>query len=416
MSRVVSAEALWPYLDGCRVLVPSGCGHPVGLLNRLAGQEVELELVAGILSGGFDFLDAASPGVRLTSWQLTAQSRDRFESGRLKLIPARYSQLTRLFGPGGAYPVDALVVHASPPDRHGMCTLGVAPSYCAPLAARVPLLIAYVNDQMPRTAGHDRFHIDDAEFVVEVSEPLAEVPRSSADERDLAVARNVASLIRDGDTVQMGIGRVPEALTSVLGDHRDLGICGMLTDASLDLVTAGVANGGGYGPAPGTIEVGEIMGSRRLYDHVDGNPRIRAVSAEHGLSPATFAAIPAFVAVNSAVEVDLTGQATAESVGHRQISGPGGQLDYMEGAMASPRGRSVIALPATANGGRSRIVCHLTPGAVVTTPRNCVSHVVTEFGVAELEGRSTVERAAALAAIAAPEFRDELAHAHCRAT
>lgn len=399
----VSVTQAWDGLAGARVLFAAGCGQPVGFLRGLADSRAGregVELVSGILSGGYDFLDITPDAVRLTTWQLTPEARKRVGTGRIRVMPARYSRLAELFAPGGGYPVDVLVVHVSPPDADGTVSLGVSPSFCAPLARVVPRVVAVVNPRMPDTGGHHRITLSDVDAVVALDEPLPEFPSAVPNEVDRAIAENVATLIPDGATVQFGLGGVPEALPSFLSGKKDLGLYGMMTDAGMHLMASGVV--------PGPVEVGEIMGTPALFAYVDRNPLVRAVSTDVALAPETFRRIDRFVSVNSAVEVDVTGQVNAESIGHKLLSGPGGQLDYMEGAMLSPGGRAVIALPSTARDGSSRIVCHLGPGAVVTTPRVCVTHVVTEHGVAALEGRSLDERAAALIAVAAPSARAEL--------
>ena len=411
VTAVRTADSAWRELEGRRTLLPSGCGQPVGLLEalRAAPRDLHLELVAGIQSGGYDWLDDGPAGVAFTTWQLTTGLRRSVRGASARYLPMRYSRLVDTFSPGGAYAVDALVVHVTPPDSSGMCSMGVAPSYAATLAQRVPFIVAVINPRMPRTIGHPLFPIDRADVVVEVDSPIVEIPLSGApSDFDARIAVNVASLIDDGATVQTGIGGVPDALAGALTGRKDLGWAGMLTDSALPLIKSGVVNGRFYAPSPDAIEAGEIMGTKDLYDFADGNEFVRAVSVDHSMRAETFRSIDRFIAVNSAIEVDLTGQVNAESIGSRAISGPGGQLDYMEGALLSPGGKAVIALRSSGKNGASRLVSSLAPGSAVTTPRTAVTHVVTEFGIAELEGRTLAERADSLIAIAAPEHRDRL--------
>jgi acyl-CoA hydrolase len=401
-------EEAWRALAGRRVLLPSSCGFPrdfVHTLREVASGATPYELVVGLAFSGFDFLAGMAPGVTVTTWQY---ARRESQADRIAYLPIRYSQILPTFGPGGAYPVDALVLHLSPPDGDGWCSLGVSPSYLAPLAAQVPLLVGVINSRMPSTTGHQRVHVDGLTHAVHLDAELDSFGRPEWSDADGAVARNVAGLIEDGATLQIGLGAIPEALPGQLMDRHDLGLYGMMTDGAMDLMEAGVVTGARYTPATGTVEVGEVVGTRRLFDFVDGNPAVRAVSVDYAMNPQTFARVPALIAVNSAIEVDLTGQVNAETIGHRIVSGAGGQFDYMQGASLSPGGASVIALRATTRGGQSRIVHALAPGSVVTTPRTAVSHVITEHGVAALRGRTLRQRVEAMAAIAAPEHRERL--------
>jgi 4-hydroxybutyrate CoA-transferase len=405
---VGAAEDAWRSLAGCRALLPSSCGFPqafVRQLREVASGRDRYELVVGLAFSGFGFLDEMARGVTVTTWQYA-----RRESGvdRISYLPLRYSQLLSTFAPGGAHAVDALVLHLAPPDAEGYCSLGVSPSYLAPLAARVPRLIGVVNARMPATVGHRRVHIGDLEHVVSLDAELDVYERPAPSDLDLEVARNIAGLVTDGATLQVGLGGIPEALPRHLRDRRDLGLFGMMTDGAMDLMKSGVIDGARYTPAPGTVEVGEVVGAEQLFEFVDQNPAVRAVSVDYAMHPDTFARVPGLVAVNSAIEVDLTGQVNAETIGHRIVSGAGGQCDYMQGAALSPGGVSVIALRSTTSTGRSRIVHSLAPGSIVTTPRTAVSHVVTEHGVAVLRGHTLRERVEAMAAIAAPEHRETL--------
>jgi 4-hydroxybutyrate CoA-transferase len=402
--RTSTPREAWQSLAGRRVLLPSGCGFPREFVGELAGGE-PLELVVGLVFGGYGFMDELPLGTTVATWQYApGVSGD----DRVRYLPLRYSQLIGTFGPHGAYPVDALVLHLSPPDPTGYCTLGVSPSYHAALLDRVPRLVGVVNQHMPATLGHRRVRVDQLEHLVELDAPLAEFARAPSGDVDAQVARNVASLVRDGATLQIGLGGIPEALPGFLSDREDLGLYGMLTDGGMELMRSGVVTGARFTPHPGAVQVGEIVGTRALFDFVDSNPVVRAVDVEYALSAAAFAQVPGLVALNSAIEVDLTGQVNAETIGHRIVSGAGGQCDYMQGAELSRGGLSVIALRSTTGSGRSRIVRSLAPGSVVTTPRTAVSHVVTEHGVAELRGRSVQDRIAALVAVAAPEHRSVL--------
>lgn len=402
--RVSTPRGAWRALAGCRVLLPSGCGLPVEFVRGLVGAE-PVELVVGLVFGGYGVLDELPSGTSLTTWQYAPGVAG---DDRVRYLPLRYSQLIRTFGPGGDYPVDALVLHLSPPDADGLCSLGVSPSYLAALVDRVPRLVGVVNRWMPTTGGHRRVHVTQLEHLVELHSPLPEFTRAAPGDADAEVASRVAGLIADGATLQIGLGGIPEALPAFLRDRRDLGLYGMLTDGGMELMRAGVVTGARFTPHPGTVEGGEVVGTRTLFDFVHANPTVRVVDVEHALEPTAFAQVPGLVALNSAIEVDLTGQVNAETIGHRVVSGPGGQCDYMQGAQLSPGGLSVIALRSTTRSGRSRIVRSLAAGSVVTTPRTAVSHVVTEHGIADLRGRTVDERIQALLKVAAPEHRSAL--------
>jgi acyl-CoA hydrolase len=402
-----TAEQAWRGLVGARVLLPSGCGFPEAFVRQIPAEVGSggLELVAGLVLAGYRFLDELPGDVSFTTWQYAPGVAT---SGRVSFLPLRYSQIIDTCAPGGSYPVDALVVHLAPPDDEGFCSLGVSPSYLAPLAARVPRLIGIINKHMPVTTGHPHIHVDRLDKRVELDAPLIPHKRAVPSDIDMRVAANVASLIADGATLQIGLGGIPEALPTQLGKHKDLGLFGMMTDGAMDLMKSGIVNGARYTPAPGAVEVGEVVGTPELFAFVNGSSTVRVVGSDYAMDPGTFARVPGLVALNSAIEVDLSGQVNAETIGHRIVSGAGGQCDYMQGAFLSEGGLAVIALPSTTSKGRSRIVHSLAAGSVVTTPRTAVSHVVTEHGIAALRGRSLEQRMAAMEAIAAPEHRSQL--------
>jgi acyl-CoA hydrolase len=339
-------------------------------------------------------------------------------AGRADYLPVRYSRIPDMFSPDGARPVDAALVQVSPPDRHGYCSLGPAVSTTVEVARRAPLVIAEINPRCPRTHGDGFLHVGDIDIAVETDHPPVEAPPGPVGEVERAIGRHVAALIPDGATIQVGIGAVPQAILEALADHRDLGVhSGMLCDGMVPLVRRGVITGAYKSLDPYKLAAGEAIGSQLLFDFVDDNPAVRLLPARlsHGLE--YLRGQERFVSINSALEVDLTGQVNAEWLAGRQVSGLGGSFDFLEAAMHAPGGISIVALPATAAGGKvSRIVPALAAGAAVTGPRYAVDYVVTEFGAADLRGKTLRERAEALIAVAHPTARQELLDALDKAT
>jgi acyl-CoA hydrolase len=309
----------------------------------------------------------------------------------------------------GILALDVALVTVSPPDRHGYCSLGVSvdASRAAVQAART--VIAQVNVQMPRSHGDGLVHLDDLDLLVEGSAPIYELARTTPSAAELAIGRHVAGIVEDGATLQVGIGAIPDAVLAALHGHRRLGIhTEMLSDGVVELVRCGAVTGEEKRIHPGKIVAGFAFGTRTLYDFVDDNPVVSLLDIAYVNDTAVIRRNPRVTAINGAIEVDLTGQVCADSIGERIYSGVGGQMDFVRGAALSPGGRPIIALPSTTSTGESRIVATLKPGAGVVTTRAHVQFVVTEHGVAALRGRSFRERAAALAAIAHPSHRDGL--------
>jgi acyl-CoA hydrolase len=285
----------------------------------------------------------------------------------------------------------------------------VAVGVALPAARRAPLVIAQVNPRMPRTRGNACLHRSQIDWWVEVDEPLLPYPPPPITDVERAIGRHVAALVPDGATVQVGVGAIPQAVLEALGGHRDLALHSLLVDASVDLIERGVVTAAARRVHRGRLDVAEVMGTTRLFDFVHDNPLVNMEPSAWVHDPEVVARYDRFVAINSALEVDLTGQVTAESLGGRQVAGIGGQFDFVLGASRSRGGVSIIALPSTGRAGAvSRIVPRLSPGAAVTTPRFVADWVVTEYGAAHLRGRGERERAAALVAVAHPRFREEL--------
>ena len=402
--KLALADAVGRLRPGMKVLLPPGCGEPTAFIQELCRQAdrlAPLTLMGGLLLGDYPFLRPEYRGkFRWVTWQLMPPAVAAWERGQAEFVPARYFDSVRLFGRDGAWAPDAVIVHTSPADRHGYVSLGVSVSYSLPAAREAPLVIAQVNPRMPRTLGNAFLHSSQIDCWTEVDEPLVEYPPAAVGEVERQIAARVAGLIPDGATIQIGVGSIPQAIMEALGDRRDLGVHSMLVDHMLPLVEKNLIT---------RTTICEVMGTRRLFDFVHDNRWLHMEPSDIVHDPQLVGRIRDFVSINSALEVDLTGQVNAESVGPRQLTGIGGQFDFVLGASRAPGGASIIALPATAKGGAvSRIVPRLAMGAGVTTPRYLADWVVTEHGGARLTGLSTAERARALIRIAEPKFRDEL--------
>lgn len=413
MKRVPASEAIAALPTSGRVFVMPGCGLPTVLCDALgatAGRFRGLMVYAGLVFEPVRFLEAEPACVRLVSLHPTGVTEPLITRGDAEYLPLRYSRIPATFGAGGALAVDAALVQVSPPDARGYCSLGVSVGTTAPVVRGAPLVIAEINPRMPRTHGAGMIHVSDIDIAVEVDHPLVPLPPSRVTEVERAIARQVATLAPDGATIQIGIGAVPQAILEALGDHHDLGIhSGMLCDGMVPLAEQGVLTGARKSLDRYRLAAGEVLGTEPLFRFVDDNPAVLMLPASmsHGLD--YLRGHERFVGINSALEVDLTGQVNAEWLDGRQVSGLGGSFDFVEAAMYAPGGVSVLALTSTAaRGTASRIVSQLAAGTAVTTPRHCVDYVVTEYGVADLRAKTLRERAAALAAVAHPAFRDAL--------
>jgi 4-hydroxybutyrate CoA-transferase len=411
--KLTLAEAVGRLRPGTKVLLPCGCGEPTAFLEevcRQADRLAPLTLMGGLLLGEYGFLRPAYRGaLRWVTWQLMPSAVEAAERGQAEFVPARYFDTVSLFRRGGPWEPDAVVVHTSPADRHGYLSLGVSVSYPLPAARDAPLVIAQVNARMPRTLGNAFLHRSQIDGWVEVDAPLVEYPPAPVGPVERRIAGHAAALIPDGATIQIGVGAIPQAIMEALGERRDLGVHSIVVDHMLPLIERGVITNARKAFHRGRMDICEVMGTRRLFDFVHDNPLIHMEPSDIVHDPQVVGRIAGFVSINSALEVDLTGQVNAESVGARQLTGIGGQFDFVLGASRAPGGVSIIALPSTGKGGAvSRIVRHLGSGAGVTTPRYMADRVVTEHGAARLRGLSTRERARALIRIAAPAFRDEL--------
>jgi acyl-CoA hydrolase len=336
-------------------------------------------------------------------------ARAAIAEGRAEYIPAFLSDIPRLFR-SGTLPIDVAILNVTPPDAHGFCSLGTSVDATLAAVEAADLVIAQVNRSMPRTLGDSFIHADAIDLGVDVDLPPYDHQPPAIGEIERRIGANVAELVPDGAVIQMGIGAIPAAVGLDLVGKRDLGIhTEMFTDTLVDLVEAGAVTGSRKEINKGKIVTAFMMGTRRLYDFVDDNPMVEMRPVDYTNDTAVIRRLRRMTAINSAIEIDLTGQVCADSIGPRFYSGIGGQMDFVRGAALADEGRAIIALPSTALDGRqSRIVPFLREGAGVVTSRGHVQTVVTEWGVAHLHGRSVTERTRALIGIAHPDFRDEL--------
>jgi len=331
------------------------------------------------------------------------------KAGKLETLPKRYYEFPRLIAEG-LLPIDVQFVTVSPPDADGFCSLGVTVGLTNDIMAKARVTIAEINPRMPRIPGDTKVHVDRFAAAIWSDRPLVLGPAPVEDPSPsvMEICRNIAGLIGDDATVQIGIGSIGVMLPKMLMDRRDIGIhSAILTDGLMDLVEAGVATGRSKRVDTGIAVAGELVGTERLYAFADGNERVALRGTSYVLSPDTFAGLDRLVSVNSALEVDLSGQVNAETLGGVNVGAIGGQVDFVRGASRSPGGASIIALQAVAGNGKSRIVSRLADG-VVTTARSEVGFIITEYGVADLRAKTVSERAEALAAIAHPDHRAAL--------
>ena len=412
MPEKIAAERLPGLLrPGMTVFVQGASGEPRPLLHALAAAPEASAGVhyAGCMIPGVNTVDPASfhQGARLTSFFVFGDIARSHAAGRVRLLPLHYSgiwdYLARL-------QIDLALLQVTPPDRHGRCSLGVSVHFVPAVLDRARAIVAEVNAAMPRPAHSHELDYDRLDYVVETDRPLVALATGGPAPEIDRIGRNVASLIEDGDTIQIGIGKVPAAVLASLRDRRDLGLHGgLVSDEVAELHAAGVLTGARKSHERGVMVCTAALGSEAVYRWAGRCRDLRFAPVSHTHDLRVIARIDRFVAINSVLAVDLSGQANAETVGGRQVSGTGGLLDFVRGARLSKGGRSILALPSTAGGRTSRIVPRLGESDVVSCPRADADVVVTEHGVADLRDRSIDERAEALIAIAAPAFRSALA-------
>jgi acyl-CoA hydrolase len=412
--RIVSAEeAVAGIGSRAQVYVQCAAATPSVLLDALVARAPELQDV------GVVHLHTEGPGPHLAPGMAShfrhralfvgPNARAAVNEGRADYVPVFLSDVPRLFD-RGTLPLDVVLANVTPPDAHGFCSLGVSVEAMESAVRAARMVIVQLNRSMPRTLGESFIHVGDIDFGVEVDVPPYEHAIGAIGDVERRIGEYVADLVRDGATLQLGIGAIPAATALALRDKHDLGVhTEMFTNSVVDLVEAGVVTGARKERNRGKLVTAFMMGTRRLYAFVNDNPMVEMRPVDYTNDTHVIRSFSRMTAINSAIEIDLTGQVVADSIGSRVYSGVGGQMDFIRGAALAPEGRAIIALPSTAAGGSvSRITAELAPGAGVVTTRAHVRSVVTEFGVAELFGRSLRERAAALIAIANPDHRDRL--------
>lgn len=412
--KLMTAEqALRVVKSGDRVYIHPGCAEPevlVEALIALAPALHNVEVVHLLTMGNADYIKPEMEGhFRHSAMFVGANVRQAVNEGRADFTPIFLSEIEDLFV-SGALPIDVALIQVSPPDEHGFCSFGVGVDTTLTACQVAKVVIAHVNDQMPRTLGDAFIHVSKIDRLVECSRPVLEIKRVKTSELHQAIARHIAELIEDGSTLQLGIGGIPDAVLSLLRSQKDLGIHSeMFSDGVAELVELGVINNEKKTLHPGKIVATFLLGTRKLFDFVNNNPLIEFHPTQYVNDPFIIAQNHKMVAINSALQVDLSGQVCADSIGHSVYSGIGGQVDFIRGAARSKGGKPIIALPATAKDGAvSRIVPRLDPGAGVVTSRGDVHYIVTEFGIAYLHGKNLRQRCLALADIAHPNFREQL--------
>lgn len=415
-SRIVTAEqAASKIQSGNRVFLTGNCSVPQKVLAALVEHAPNLENVEicqALTVGPADYVNPEMEGhLRVNTMFISANVRKAVQAGRADFTPVLLSEFPLLFR-RKIIPLDVALIHLSPPDEHGFCSLGIEVGLTKSAAESARIIIAEVNQQMPRTLGDSFIHVSKLNYVVPVDYPLPQLAMGDEGGSEVIerIAGYISELIPDGATMQLGIGAIPDAVLKYLYEKKDLGIhTELFSDGIIDLVESGVLTGARKTLHNGKIIAGFIIGTDRLYRWVDDNPIIELHPTEYVNDPFVIAQNENMVAVNSAIEVDVTGQVCADSIGPRLYSGVGGQLDFVYGASRSKGGVPIIALPSTTKD-FSRITVMLKQGAGVVTTRNHVRYIVTEYGIADLYGKTIRQRAQCLISIAHPKFRDELTH------
>jgi len=408
-------------IESCmRVYIQPGCAEPETLVEAMTRRGPELhnvEVVHMRTMGAAPYTaPEMAPHFRHKAFFIGPNVREAINAGRADYIPIHLSEVEGLFE-SGAMPLDVALIQVSPPDSHGFCSFGVGVDTTLTAAKCARHVIAQVNNYMPRTYGDSYIHVSDIDAVVEWSQPLCEFKPPVITDMHVAVARNVAGLIDDGAVLQTGIGGLPDAVLPFLLDRKDLGVQSeLITDAVIPLIEAGVITGARKNFKPRKIIVGFAIGTKKIFEFVDNNPAFEFHPTAYTNDPALIARNDNMVAINSAIQIDLTGQVCSDSIGTSFYSGIGGQVDFLRGASRSKGGKPIIAISSTTkNGTVSRVVPTLSPGAGVVTSRGLVRYVVSEHGVAYLHGKSIRERAQALIEIADPKFRNSL-YEYCEKT
>lgn len=405
-------QAVQQIKSGQRVVVAHACGEPSIILDALvanAAQYENVEIIHMVAMGKAAYCQPQyDSNFHHNAFFLGGSTRAAAAEGRVDFTPVYFSEIPGLLRED--LRPNVTLLQCSPPDAHGYVSLGVSVDYTKPAAEASDLVIAQVNQNMPRTLGDSFLHVTQIGCLVEADTPVIELAPPKIGDVERAIGENVASLVRDGDTLQLGIGAIPDAVLLFLKEKNDLGIhTEMFSDGVVELVEAGVITNKAKTLHRGQSVATFLMGTRRLYDYVSDNPAVAMYPVDYVNDPYVIGQNDNLVSINSCVQVDIMGQVVSTSAGLRQISGVGGQVDFVRGANLSKGGRAIMAMPSTTGKGKiSKIVPFLDQGSAVTTTRNEVNYVITEYGIAKLKGKSLRQRAEALIRIAHPDFRDEL--------
>lgn len=416
-SRLTTAlEAVSKIKSGDRVVLSHACAEPQYLVDTMVSNREhyrDVEIVQMVPMGKCRYCEPGmEPYFHLNALFVGAATREAIASGRADFTPCSFAKVPWLFD--GHLPIDVALISVTPPDRYGMCSLGVSVDYALSAIRNAKLVIAQVNAQMPYTYGNSRVPVNQIDCFVEHSAPLPELQPRPVSQAEAQIGKYCASLIDDGATLQLGIGAIPDAVLTFLTEKKNLGIHSeLLSDGVVDLIERGVINNTQKSLFPGKSIATFLMGTQRLYSFVDHNPDFEMHPVDVVNDPAVISQNNNMISINSCIQVDLTGQVNSESVGQTQISGIGGQMSFVYGAINAKQGKSIIATTSTTADGRiSKIVPVLDPGAVVTTIRTNVDYIITEYGIAKLPGLSLRQRAKALIEIAHPKFRPGLVDAY----
>jgi len=406
-------KAIEKIKSGDRIIIGSGCAVPQELtkaLNNVAADLKDVEIVSLLTMGEADYTGEKYHGIfRHNAFFTGGNTRKAVNEGRADFMPIFLSEIPNQFT-NGNLPIDVAMIQVSPPDDHGFCSFGISVDIVKPAAMSAKCIIAEVNEKMPRTLGDSFIHVNKLHAVVESERSIHTLPEIKFTDVHLKIGRNVADLITDGATLQMGIGAIPNSVLNFLEDKKDLGIhTEMFSDGVMKLFDMNVINNEKKSIHRYKIVTSFLMGSRELYDYVDNNPMIECHPSNYTNDPFIISQNDKMISINSAIQVDLMGQICADTIGYTQYSGIGGQVDFIRGAARSKGGFPIIALPSTAaHDTLSRIVPQLDEGAAVTTSRGDAHWIITEYGKVNLHGKNIRQRAEALIGIAHPNFRDEL--------
>lgn len=407
-----AAEAVKCIQSGHTVFIHSAAATPPELVEAMTQRSHELKnvkLVSIHTEWPANYVESPhKDSFELNTFFVGSNVRKAVNEGIASYVPMFLSEIPKAFRQG-MYDIDVALITVSPPDNNGFCTLGVSCDISLAAVEQAKIVVAEINPNMPRVIGDGVIHLSKIDYAIEVTHPIYEQNMKPSSPEEIAIGQHVASLIEDGATLQMGIGGIPNAVLAQLGNHKDLGIhTEMFSDGIIPLVKNGVITGKYKKTHPNSIVSSFALGSRALYDFMDNNLSIRLLDVQYVNNPTVIAKNPKVTAINSAIEVDIFGQVCADSIGARQYSGVGGQMDFMRGAALSEGGKPIIAIPSATRKGVSRIVSTLKPGASVVTTRSHVHYVVTEYGTAFLKGKNLKERAKALIEIAHPDHREQL--------